>query len=90
MEELEQLKKENAMLRNKLNEIARIANSINKKPTMVSIEEVEKYLHLNLEVTPSGTIKKAYYGEKVERKPRGKQAAKAKEQKPKEAKEEKK
>lgn len=70
MEELEQLKKENQTLRNKVNEIARIANSINKKPSMVSVEEVEKYLHINLEINQYGKITKAYYGEKKERKPR--------------------
>ena len=82
MEELEQLKKENQTLKNNVNEIARIANSINKKPSMVSVEEVENYLHINLEVTPNGKIKNAYYGEKKVRKPRAPR-------KPKEAKENK-
>lgn len=88
MEELEQLKKENQTLKNKVNEIARISNSINKKPSMVSVEEVEKVLHINLEVNQYGKITKAYYGEKKERKPRGKagKPKEAKESKPKEEK----
>ena len=46
------------------------------------VEEVEKYLHINLEINQYGKITKAYYGEKKERKPRAPR-------KPKEAKENK-
>lgn len=85
----EELLKENAILRNKLEEIARIANSISKKHSMVSIEELEKW-HINLEVNPNGTIKAAYLGPKKEKKPRAPRKPKEATEENKEAKEEKK
>lgn len=88
MTELEQAQKDIETLKNKINEIARIANSINKKPSMVSIEELEKW-HINLEVNPNGTIKAAYLGPKKERKPRAPRKPKQNKEN-KEAKEEKK
>lgn len=74
---MEELTKEIEELKKKLERIAKIAGYKEPKEQsgqMVSVEELKNFLNLNVELNPDGTIKKAYFGEKKERKQRAKKA----------------